>query len=998
MKRLLIAMLALSAGTVVGCVDAPLDESFESLLDDSGSSHDIVFGELVTETGECSPGDVIRCFNGPRDKVNVGICKAGHYECIYDAESDKWVWSGAGCIGEVLPDYTYPCSAEAPEADFDCNGVPDNMQDEDGDGLTICSDDGFKDDMCDVLGGCDNKASTKSNRANKLKALWVHDYNYTGGTQTVTLDAGTYKFEVWGAQGGGKNLGFNNCSSSLDIGNGGLGGYAAGTITLKSTTTVYVNVGGAGSCASSGDALGGFNCGTSTNDCKGHASSSGEPGGGGGGATDIRINSTSLYSRVIVAGGGGGGGEDDVDSYGHGGGLSGVGGMSGYAATQTAAGVNGAFGRGASTGYGDGGGGGGGWYGGGTSQYNSPDQIGYDTQGGGGGSGYVFTADTASYYPSGCTLAASHQMTNTMLVNGASTMPSPNGTNETGHAGNGFARISKISMGSGIDFDYTGATQSYTLSPGSYKLEVWGAQGGHRSPESSGYYYETNGRTGRGGYSVGTIKLTETTTVYVNVGGEGNNGTCDSHNICSGGFNGGGYRYMYKGGGGGSDIRIGSNSLYARVIVAGGGGSDGSSSRAGGAGGGYSGIDSNPTYYVHGSYGGTGGEQTGTADPSHPLNTQNTSVLTLGYAESSSYSEGNNYYFGGFGFGGAGLYDRTGFGGAGGGGWYGGNGVDPDCCYDDERGGGGGSGYVYTSWSHTDYPSGCLLNSKYYLKNADTFDGDTDFLDPEGHEEVGHVGNGFARITPVPDVVDDSELSHTDYNYTGSVQKVTLDPGKYKLEVWGAQGGYRSGSAYGGYGGYSVGILELAATTDAYIYVGGQGNSGTCNTSTNICTGGFNGGGYRYLYKGGGGGTDIRLNTDSLYSRVIVAGGGGSDGSPSRKGGYAGGLMGETRSESWAASSYCGYGGTQIYSGYDSTTHRSSINTTNLVGTSSSYYYGGFGFGGAGTYDPSLGGYGGAGGGGWYGGTGVAPDCCVDDERGGGGGSGYVYTESTYMK
>ena len=39
------------------------------------------------------------------------------------------------------------------------------------------------------------------------------------------------------------------------------------------------------------------------------------------------------------------------------------------------------------------------------------------------------------------------------------------------------------------------------------------------------------------------------------------------------------------------------------------------------------------------------------------------------------------------------------------------------------------------------------------------------------------------------------------FYYTGGIQAVTLNPGKYKLEVWGAQGGHYTG----GKGGYSYG-------------------------------------------------------------------------------------------------------------------------------------------------------------------------------------------------
>ena len=72
-------------------------------------------------------------------------------------------------------------------------------------------------------------------------------------------------------------------------------------------------------------------------------------------------------------------------------------------------------------------------------------------------------------------------------------------------------------------------------------------------------------------------------------------------------------------------------------------------------------------------------------------------------------------------------------------------------------------------------------------------------------------------------VVVDSVLN---YAYTGSSQNVELLPGKYKLEAWGAQGGYRSSTSYAGKGGYSVGTITLTANTKLYAYVGGSGNTG----------------------------------------------------------------------------------------------------------------------------------------------------------------------------
>ena len=282
------------------------------------------------------------------------------------------------------------------------------------------------------------------------------------------------------------------------------------------------------------------------------------------------------------------------------------------------------------------------------------------------------------------------------------------------------------------NFSYTGAVQTFTIpASGNYKLEVWGAEGGYRS--SSSY-------AGKGGYSYGTVSFTAGTVIYVYVGGAGGSGStgCGS-TICAGGFNGGGYRYKYYGGGGASDIRIRQDSLYARVIVAGGGGSDGASNKKGMYGGGTSGGSSSEYCTAYSSYCGQGGTQTYSGySSSYTISTQ---------AKSGLNSNSSSYYCGGFGFGGGGVYLSSGYGGAGGGGWYGGSGNVPDSSVDDDRGGGGGSGYVYTSSTASNYPSGCLLNSSYYLTNASTIAGNTSFTSPSGGTETGHSGNGYARIT-----------------------------------------------------------------------------------------------------------------------------------------------------------------------------------------------------------------------------------------------------------
>ena len=117
-------------------------------------------------------------------------------------------------------------------------------------------------------------------------------------------------------------------------------------------------------------------------------------------------------------------------------------------------------------------------------------------------------------------------------------------------------------------------------------------------------------------------------------------------------------------------------------------------------------------------------------------------------------------------------------------------------------------------------------------------------------------------------------------SYSGSVKSITLPKGTYKLECWGAQGGSYDATYIGGKGGYSVGTITLTEKqTNFYLYAGGKGQAAS-SSATGGLIGGFNGGGNSnasslYLACTGGGGTDIRIGTDSLYARVIVAGGGG---------------------------------------------------------------------------------------------------------------------------
>ena len=119
-------------------------------------------------------------------------------------------------------------------------------------------------------------------------------------------------------------------------------------------------------------------------------------------------------------------------------------------------------------------------------------------------------------------------------------------------------------------------------------------------------------------------------------------------------------------------------------------------------------------------------------------------------------------------------------------------------------------------------------------------------------------------------------------------QSVLLQRGNYLFECYGAKGG---GS--GGRGAYTSAIATIEKEIKIYIYLGGIGEDR--NHLSQDSAGGYNGGGnggagcFNGTYNfssgsGGGGATDIRLidgewnNSESLKSRIMVAGGGGGSG------------------------------------------------------------------------------------------------------------------------
>ena len=260
-----------------------------------------------------------------------------------------------------------------------------------------------------------------------------------------------------------------------------------------------------------------------------------------------------------------------------------------------------------------------------------------------------------------------------------------------------------------VNFD---ATSDYYLwsapTTGTYTFQVWGAQGGD-ALNTSGTVLQTGPL---GGYSAGNYPLTSGQTVYVYVGGQGS-GSSSLGGAISGGFNGGGIGYngdangRAASGGGGSDIRINSNSLANRAIVAGGGGGGkyftGYGTQSGSYGGGTSGQDgATANYAASYGYSGKGGTQ---------------SAGGAGGANGGTASSGSS------GTGGNGIISH-GFGSSGGGGGYfGGGGAGAGMSP------GGGSGYV-----------GGVTSSTITAGNAT-------MPNPAGGNMVGRSGNGYIRIT-----------------------------------------------------------------------------------------------------------------------------------------------------------------------------------------------------------------------------------------------------------
>ena len=143
-----------------------------------------------------------------------------------------------------------------------------------------------------------------------------------------------------------------------------------------------------------------------------------------------------------------------------------------------------------------------------------------------------------------------------------------------------------------FNFDYTGTEQVFTVpKTGTYKIEVWGAQGGAFSNETSG---------GAGGYSSGILNLNLNEDIYINVGSTDLKKCNDIGNgsYCEGGYNGGGTsqdatKEQWGAGGGAthaatiSGLLSNLNNDKDKILIVAGGGGGAYSGLNGASGGGF---------------------------------------------------------------------------------------------------------------------------------------------------------------------------------------------------------------------------------------------------------------------------------------------------------------------------------------------------------------------------------------------------------------------------
>ena len=556
----------------------------------------------------------------------------------------------------------------------------------------------------------------------------IKEFEYKGKEETYVIDkSGYYQIETWGASGG---CSLNNGNTSCD--DIGYGAYSTGILKLNKEDTLYINIGGAGANGEIGkNSLGGYNgggLGTWDNQDD-------ESAGGGGGATHIALSSGLLSSfeqklddLLIVSGGGGG--KSYILPAGSGGGYTG--GITSKTKQVFSNQYDGyAFGKGedaSGSANSDGvGGGGGGFYGG---YMNNVNNFSSAT----GGSGYIgnekllsSTLIKKAMYCYNCEEATGGAI-RTINTNDVSS----EAISKKAKIGNGFARIKYLGanisiikdnsyQGLKINIPYVGEEKKEIIPiSGTYKIEVWGAQGST--------IISSNKIGGYGAYATGILTLDKNDELFFNVGGSTSN--------YLGGYNGGGNanyssKYTTSAGGGGGATHIAfesgllntfENNLNNLIIVAGGGGGFSENKAIGGHAGGIIGNNGN-SGSGNNSYLGHGGTQTVGG-----YTNKNQAGFGLGSAANALYNTSNTRYYAG----------------GGGSGFYGGSGGDWSTTSSNAGSGGGGSSYIGNEilTSKIMYCYNCTESNDQSTKTISTT-----CVSETPTTNCSKSGNGYARIT-----------------------------------------------------------------------------------------------------------------------------------------------------------------------------------------------------------------------------------------------------------
>ena len=763
-------------------------------------------------------------------------------------------------------------------------------------------------------------------------------FDYTGDVQTfVAPKTGTYKLETWGAQGYGNKINY--------------GGYSTGLIKLEKDDEIYIVVGSAPLSRT----VGGYNGG-------GNAGNSGSPGGGAthiSYSTGLLRNLNSDKDSILIVSGGGGG-SDGGSGGGAGGGLKGNKGsdapeygsdyLGGNGGTQTGSGTGGGFGYGGSAAsqnddYGSAGGGG--YYGGGRSSAGAAS--------GGGGSGYIgstsLLSDDITTKHMTCYNCTTSDDESTKTI--SNTCYNETATSDCSKVGNGYAKVTFVE--SKLVNDIT--VENQTIEP-TFDEEI-------------------------SDYRVIADKNTESVLINVNVTENVLSVTGDGSHQLSSGKNE--FEIIVTSNSGSievykvevlKEVTIPTNSDCNDVTY-----NEQEQSL----------IDSDSAYNF----------STNDKDLNANLETNAgtydmTVSLYEGYVWSDGTKDNKNV---------ACSMKK----------------LNPVITTDKE--------IISIMNRKTDsFNVNANMNGSYKITSnvADVSQAITGEVEANTNNKVTVTGvkDGTSTVkivfTPTnttnynvvekninitvennPDVHEDviEPAAYDPYNFgcTNSIQEFTAPvKGKYKLEVWGAQGTTKNSSL--GVGGYSVGNINMASGDTIYVVVG-------CRGSVN--SGGYNGGGNGASSSaesgaGGGGATHIS-RTDTLLrntpvSDLLIAagGGGGGAGNYSGGGGDGGGAGGGYKGQTPTGTIKVNSGGsihniTTAFGSGGSQTSGGSCGYYGSLGTDCSSQSG-YGYGASANSSAGQARGGGGGGGGFYGGgAGYSFSTKIASIGGsGGGGSGYI--------